>query len=193
MANDVDVTKLLGAPQNPPAKPQPVGSGRISKSPAPTLLLGLGMFAIWLILTMVDLETSEALFTHVAPTSFTPEWQLLLQIPQILVGQHVPIAYAKAAIVGWVLVLCTITCMVGYDLAKDAVRHANHRLEKGFGSGLIILTIIDFIANVLYVPGDGSWFGQVLWALVVTFGGMFFGVVGFRFLEHAFKTWRASY
>lgn len=192
--------QLLGGPsgssqnqnQQSPKQHGPVG-GRGSKSPAPTMFLGLLMTLCWVILTFVDLETTEALYTGKHVTSFTPEWSLVLQLPEILVGKSMPIAEAKAAIVGWVLLVCTLTCVIGYDLSRDAIKHANHRLEKVYGSGVLILAGLDFVANLLYGPGGSVWYGQVIFAVVVTFAGFFFGVPGFRLLEHGFKTWRTGY
>src|SRR5437879_2686521 len=120
---------LLQGPQGSQSPKQgPVG-GRGGKSPIPTMLLGALMTTCWIILTFVDLEATEALFTGKHVISFTPEWSLFLQLPEILVGKNMPIAEAKAAIVGWVLLVCTLTCVIGYDLSRDAIKHANHRLE----------------------------------------------------------------
>lgn len=157
------------------------------------MLLGLLMTVCWLILTFVDLEATEAVFTNKQVTSFTPEWSLVLQLPEILVGKNMPIQDAKAAIVGWVALVCTLVCVIGYDLARDAVKHANHRLEKFFGSGVIIIAALDFVSNLVYGPGGSTWYGQFIFAVVVTFAGFFFGVPGFRLLEHGFKTWRTGY
>jgi hypothetical protein len=183
---------LLGPGNSTPPKQGP-GGGRGSKSPAPTMLLGLLMTMCWIILTFVDLEATEALFTQQKVTSFTPEWSLVLQLPKILVGYNMPIVEAKAAIVGWVLLVCTLTCVIGYDLSRDAVRHANHRLEKVFGAGVVILAGLDFVSNLMYGPGGSTLVGQIIFAVVVTFAGFFFGIPGFRLLEHGIKTWKTGY
>lgn len=175
--------------QNQNQKQQNQGGGKAGKSPLPTVLLGLMMTMCWIILTFVDLEATEAIYTHKAVTSFTPEWSLVLQLPEILFGSGLPLQEAQAAIVGWVVLLCTLICVIGYDHCKEAIRNANHRLEKVFGVGVILFAIGDFFANLFFGPGGSSPIGQFIFALVVTFAGLFFGVPGFRLLEHGIKTW----
>lgn len=184
----------LPSPNNtsPTQAPMPMGRG---KKPIPTMLLGLLMMMLWLILEMVDIEASEAIYTHIAVKSFTPEWQLVLQIPRILTGAGgaMSVAEAQGSIVAWVLAACSLTCVIGWDLAHDAMRHANPRLIGLFGSGLVIGAIVDLVANFMFGPGGGTWWGQALFAIVVTFAGLFFGVPGFRMLEHGVKTWKTGY
>lgn len=177
---------------SPTMPPAPVGRG---KKPIPTMLLGLLFMSLWFILEMVDIAASEALYTHDRVTSFTPEWNLLLQIPRILTGAGpaMPVQEAKGAIVAWILATCSLACIVGYDLARDAVKHANPKLEKAFGGGLIFFAVVDFWANFQYGPGGSGFWEQLLFSIAVTFAGFFFGLPGFRLLEHGVKTWKHGY
>lgn len=198
--SDVDVTKLLGpgASQSPKGGPGGPAAIRTSKGSGPLIWCGLLLMSLWFILWMVDIAASEAIYTHAKVTSFTPEWDLLLQIPRIITGMGpaMPIREAQGSIVAWVLAACTLVCMVGFDHARDAVKHANHRLDRWFATGLVFFACIDFVSNAMYGPGDGTvWYDprQLLFAAGVTFAGFFFGVPGYRMLEHGIKTWWSSH
>lgn len=171
-------------------KQGPGGKFIAHKNTLPDILLGTWLLFIWVMLQMLDIETTEAWLLKGKVTSFSPDWAVLLQIPSLVFGQPMSIDQAKADMFAWTIALATLTLMVCFEKALDAVSHANHHLTWWYGAGCVVMGFIDLLTNFAYAPGGLEGWKQFIFALVISFGAFFFGVPGYRLIEHGFKTWR---
>jgi hypothetical protein len=109
-------------------------------------------------------------------------------VPKLLMGKLSP-TMAKAAIWGWGIELVYLSAMVGYELAHEGVSRANQKLAGVFQTLSVALVAFDAYMDFRYGSIESGFWGQVGFAVMTSFIVLFFGLVGLRFLEHAFHEW----
>jgi hypothetical protein len=166
-------------------KATPKGQGG---SPLPSLVIGTALLALWLVATLLQIQTSEAFLLNGPVVSFVPNWGILTQVPDLVGGKLTP-DLAKAAIWGWGIELVYLMAMVGYELAHEGVSRANHQLVGVFQTLSIGIVAFDAYMDFRYGSLASGFWGQVGFAAMTSFIVLFFGLVGLRFLEHAFHEW----
>ena len=166
-------------------KPVPKRQGA---GPLPPLVVGLALLSLWLVATLLQIQTSEAFLLNGPMVSFVPNWEILTQIPDLVQGKLAP-DLAKAAIWGWGIELVYLMAMVGYELAHEGVSRANRKLVGMFQTVSIALVAFDAYMDFRYGSLASGFWGQVGFAAMTSFIVLFFGIVGLRFLEHAFHEW----
>jgi hypothetical protein len=140
--------------------------------PLPPLVIGTTLLALWLVATLLQIQTSEAFLLGGPTVSLVPNWGILTQVPDLVQGKLTS-DLAKAALWGWGIELVYLMAMVGYELAHEGVSRVNHQLSGVFQTLSIGIVAFDAYMDFRY----GS--------LIV----LFFGLVGLRFIEHAFHEW----
>jgi hypothetical protein len=163
-------------------------NSRRANSPLPMLLLGVALIAFWVLATMLQIQTSEAFILNGPAVTFNPNWSILKQ-PIELVQGHLTTDMAKAAMWGWGIELIYLVCIVGYEVAHEGVRASNRHLAAWFRTGTVILIAFDAYTDFQYGQLASGFWGQVAFALVTAFIVAFFGIVGFRLIEHGLTEW----
>jgi hypothetical protein len=148
-------------------------------SPLPSLVIGLALLSLWLVATLLQIQTSEAFLLNGPVISLVPNWGILTQMPDL----------AKTAIRGWGIELVYLMAMVGYELAHEGVSRANHQLAGVFQTVSIGIVAFDAYMDFRYGSLASGFWGQVGFAAMTSFIVLFFGLVGLRFIEHAFQQW----
>jgi hypothetical protein len=120
-------------------KPAPIRQGA---SPLPPLIIGLALLALWLVATLLQIQTSEAFLLDGPVVSFVPNWGILTQVPDLVQGKLTP-DLAKATLWGWGIELVYLMAMVGYELAHEGVSRANHKLAGVFQTVSIGIVAFD--------------------------------------------------
>src|SRR5215467_2065007 len=165
-----------------------VTNSRRANSPIPLLLIGLACVIFWLLASLLQIQTSEAFILHGAVVTFNPNWSILRQ-PVDLVQGRLSADMAKAAMWGWGIELIYLVCIVGYEVAHESVKASNRHLASVFRTGAVALIAFDAYTDFQYgTLASGLW-GQVAFAAVTAFIVAFFGVIGFRLLEHGLTGW----
>jgi hypothetical protein len=157
-------------------------------SPLPPLVVGAALLALWLVATLLQIQTSEAFLLNGPVVSFVPNWGILIQVPDLVQGKLTP-DLAKATLWGWGIELVYLMAMVGYELAHEGVSRANHKLAGVFQTVSIAIVAFDAYMDFRYGSLASGFWGQVGFAAMTSFIVMFFGLVGLRFLEHGFHQW----
>lgn len=158
-------------------------SGTRSVSPLAYLGLGALLMIFWVLASLLQIQTSEAFLLHGPTVSFMPNWAVLMQ-PVSLVQGQLSIDSAKAAMWGWGIELIYLVCVIGFELSHDAISAANRKLAVWFRTGAIVLIAFDAYTDFSYGTLASGFWGQVAFAGVTAFIVMFFGVVGWRMIEH---------
>jgi hypothetical protein len=156
--------------------------------PLPPLIIGLALLALWLVATLLQIQTSEAFLLNGPVVSLVPNWGILMQIPDLVQGKLTP-DLAKATLWGWGIELVYLMAMVGYELAHEGVSRANHQLASVFQTLSIGIVAFDAYMDFRYGSLASGFWGQVGFAAMTSFIVLFFGLVGLRFIEHAFQQW----
>jgi len=157
-------------------------------SPLPPLVIGLALLALWLVATLLQIQTSEAFLLNGPVVSLVPNWGILTQVPDLVQGKLTP-DLAKATLWGWGIELVYLMAMVGYELAHEGVSRANHQLAGVFQTLSIGIVAFDAYMDFHYGYLASGFWGQVGFAAMTSFIVLFFGLVGLRFIEHAFHLW----
>jgi hypothetical protein len=79
--------------------------------------------------------------------------------------------------------------IVGYEVAHESVKASNRHLAGWFRTGAVALIAFDGYTDIQYGNLASGFWGQVAFAGVTAFIVAFFGVIGFRLLEHAVTEW----
>lgn len=175
---------------NPPAIIK-AGAGRKDKNPAPIMGLGAVLMCFWFMCSLIEIEATES---WIVPNTinFKPNWDILMQIPQLITGKGLDTAHAQAAFLGWGVEMVTLVIIIGFDIAAESIAHANKDLVDIFKTGMVIIAIFNLITNLQFGTLGNGFFGHLAFALVLSFVSWFFGLVGFRFIEHGIKIIRGK-
>ena len=157
-------------------------------SPIPALIVGLALLVFWVLASMLQIQTSEAFILKGPVVTFVPDWGVLKQ-PLDLVQGHLSIDLAKAVMWGWGIELVYLVCIVGYEIAHESVKASNRHLASVFRTGVVALIAFDAYTDFQYGSLASGFWGQVAFAGVTAFIVAFFGVIGFRLLEHGLTQW----
>jgi hypothetical protein len=157
-------------------------------SPIPKLLLGVGCECFWVIASLLQIQTSEAFIARGSTVNFAPNWNILWQ-PFDLMSGKLSATMAKATMWGWGNELIFLVCVIGYELAHDAVTAANRKLAFWFRNGAIAVVIFDGYTDFSYGSLASGFWGQVAFALITSFIVLFFGVIGLRLIEAGVAEW----
>ncbi len=163
-------------------------NSRRANSPLPMLLLGVALIAFWVLATMLQIQTSEVFILNGPAVTFNPNWSILKQPIELVQGQ-LTTDIAKAAMWGWGIELIYLVCIGGYEVAHEGVRSSNRHLAAWFRTGAVILIAFDAYTDFQYGQLASGFWGQVAFALVTAFIVAFFGIVGFRLIEHGLTEW----
>lgn len=192
MSGQTDVAALLQGPQNNNNnKPAPVGKqhGNKMASPLFLLILGLGALLLGISTSMFDIQASEAIVVGGQLSSFTPNWQLLSQVPQIVAGRELPANLAASYYVGWIIELASLILIVCFDLAKAALIHAPRWAVTTFEWGIYGIAALDVITNYAYMPGIPAWYVRLFVAGLIAVSSFFFPIIGVYCLEMGVRNW----
>lgn len=165
-------------------------NSRASNSPLPKLFVGVLLLFFFLTGTLLHIQTSEAFFLGGQQVSLSPNWGVLLQPWLLFTGQLEP-RMAQAVMWGWGIEATFLICVIGYEVAHDAVAASSRRMAGWFRTGTIILILFNGYTDFQYgsiSPGSGFW-AQLAFALITSFVVFFFGTIGWRFIESALTDW----
>lgn len=71
----------------------------------------------------------------------------------------------------------------------EGVRSSNHHLAAWFSTGTVALIAFDTYTDFQYGQLASGLWGQVAFAFITAFIVAFFGIVGFRLIEHGLTEW----
>jgi hypothetical protein len=163
-------------------------NSRRANSPIPLLLIGLALIVFWVLASLLQIQTSEAFILNGPAVTFVPNWGVLKQ-PLDLVQGHLTIDMAKATMWGWGIELVYLVCIVGYEVAHESVKASNRHLASWFRTGVVALIAFDAYTDFQYGQLASGFWGQVAFAGITAFIVAFFGVIGFRLIEHGITEW----
>jgi hypothetical protein len=152
------------------------------------ILLGLALIVFWLLASLLQIQTSEAFLLRGPVVTFVPNWSMLKQPVELVQGQLTS-DMAKATMWGWGIELIYLVCIIGYEVAHEGVRSSNHHLAAWFSTGTVALIVFDAYTDFQYGQLASGLWGQVAFALITAFIVAFFGIVGFRLIEHGLTEW----
>ena len=163
-------------------------NSRRANSPLPLLIVGLALILFWVLASVLQIQTSEAFLLRGPAVTFVPNWGILKQ-PLDLVQGHLTTDMAKATMWGWGIELIYLVCIVGYEVAHESVKASNRHLAGWFRTGAVALIAFDAYTDLQYGSLASGFWGQVAFAGVTAFIVAFFGVIGFRLVEHGITEW----
>lgn len=151
------------------------------------VVTGLGFLALFIVGLLAQIQTSEAFITNSGQvTTYIPNFSLLMQIPNLFIGNPTP-TEAAATIFGWGVELTFFGFVIGQEVMNDSVQKSGKHLATIFKFGTYIIVLFNFWADYTWGSiGTGIW-GHGLFSLLTSFGVGFFGIVGVSFLEQGWK------
>lgn len=157
-------------------------------SPIPKALVGICVLLFWFYVTLLQIQTSEALVLGTGTSSLLPSFKTLLQIPEAFQGQLSP-TMVKAFIWGYGVQLIFLVMVVGYDHARQTIHSSSSTLGAFFTTGMWLIVLYNFVSDFLYGMTGMGWWGQLGYALIASFVVAFLGLVGVNFLVKAWNDW----
>jgi hypothetical protein len=157
------------------ATPAPIQSG----APILKLILGVVLILMFLLATMLQIQTSEAFILNGQAIGLSANWAILKQPFQLAQGT-LSLDMAKAVMWGWGIECIYLVCVVG-EVAVSG------RWHGWFKTGAILLVAFDFYTDMQYGNMASGIGGQIAFAAVTSFIVAFFGYLG---IELIFKSIR---
>jgi hypothetical protein len=159
-----------------------VSSIAASRGNTPLLrgVLGLILFAFFLLALMLQVQTSEAFILNGGAVTLAANWGILHQ-PVALVQGTLDISTAKAVMWGWGIELIYLVCVLG-EVSVG-------RWQGWFKTGAIVLVAFDFYTDLSYGTLGSGFGGQLAFAAITSFIVAFFGVVGLNMIWSCILDW----
>ena len=150
-----------------------------SGAPILKLILGVVLILMFLLATMLQIQTSEAFILNGQAVGLSANWAILKQPFQLAQGT-LSLDMAKAVMWGWGIECIYLVCVVG-EVALSG------RWHGWFKTGAILLVAFDFYTDMQYGNMASGIGGQLAFAAVTSFIVAFFGYLG---IELIFKSIR---
>jgi hypothetical protein len=150
-----------------------------SGAPILKLILGVILILMFLLATMLQIQTSEAFILNGQAVGLSANWAILKQPFQLAQGT-LSLDMAKAVMWGWGIECIYLVCVVG-EVALSG------RWHGWFKTGAILLVAFDFYTDMQYGNMASGIGGQLAFAAVTSFIVAFFGYLG---IELIFKSIR---
>jgi hypothetical protein len=150
-----------------------------SGAPILKLILGVVLILMFLLATMLQIQTSEAFILNGQAVGLSANWAILKQPFQLAQGT-LSLDMAKAVMWGWGIECIYLVCVVG-EVAVSG------RWHGWFKTGAILLVAFDFYTDMQYGNMASGIGGQLAFAAVTSFIVAFFGYLG---IELIFKSIR---
>lgn len=145
--------------------------------------LGLGLLAFHIVVTLFQIQTSEAFILGGGSVSIIPNWSILMQPLNLLQG-HISQEMAKAAVWGWGSELIFLVCTSAYEICHESIKASNRALAPWFKTGAIAITALNAYSDFMFgTLSSGPW-GQLAFAIAGAFGVAFFGLWSVRLIGH---------
>jgi hypothetical protein len=148
-----------------------------SGAPILKLILGVVLILMFLLATMLQIQTSEAFILNGQAVGLSANWAILKQPFQLAQGS-LSLDMAKAVMWGWGIECIYLVCVVG-EVAVSG------RWHGWFKTGAILLVAFDFYTDMQYGNMASGIGGQLAFAAVTSFIVAFFGYLG---IELIFKS-----
>lgn len=152
------------------------------------IAIGAGLLALFVVGFLAEIQASEALWNNSGQVvSYTPNFALLMQIPDLFVG-HPTAAEAKATIIGWGIELVWFGFIVGQEIMNDSALKSGKQIAGFAKLGTYVIIAYNIWSNYNYGSiGSEGVGGHLLFALIVAFLVGYFGIWGVAFFEHGWK------
>jgi hypothetical protein len=128
------------------------------------VVVGAGTLVLWLICSITQIRTSEALVLHGVKVPTDVAWGVLMQPWQLLTGTA-PMELIMAWSYGWCIEFLTLIWSLALEHARVRLLEANKHLGKWYGLVTALLIGLNSWADYNSSPGDGLT--QVLIAVAV--------------------------
>ena len=159
-------------------------------SPLISIIAGLLLLFLFVIGTLLHIQTSEAFFLPVHSVAFSPDWSILSQ-PVGLARGEFSNRVTQAVIWGWAIEALFLACIAGYEVAHESVKYNNPKLAEVFRVVTLLLLGFDGYTDYLFTSATVGMWAAIAFSLMMCFIVFFFGTVGARFIEHGIKGLRA--
>jgi hypothetical protein len=151
------------------------------------ILFGLFLILICVVISVLEIETTEAFIDHMGSvTSFIAPWIILQQPYQFFMGL-MSIRDMEIDLVGWIIECTQLMFVLGFKVAHDSVRGSHEALAHIFLTLAIALTAVNVICN--FACGPGGFWARLAFAVAASFATWFFGIVGIGKISTAIKHW----
>ena len=153
-----------------------------------TILIGFLLLCIFALALMMQVQTNEAFLLHGGQVNiYKPNWAILMQIPNLMLG-NLSASEAAAAFFGWFVEAVYLAFIIGYELTISAVEKSGQRMAKWFRTAAFGIVGLNIITDYNYGSiGFNGWMGHLLFALFLSIAVGFFWTIGIAFLELGWK------
>jgi hypothetical protein len=144
------------------------------------LLFGVVVFVVTAAVTMLEVQTSEAFILHSSQVSLLPNWSLINQIPELIMGTLSPIM-VKPTLYGWGGELLYAAFFVLWQVMRRAMKKTHPFVGKVFFVGQFVILAFQFWSNLQFGTADfwGDFWGQLGFAFILllfVLGGWWVGL-----------------
>jgi hypothetical protein len=151
------------------------------------MAVGAGFLALFVVGLITQITTNEAFITASGQVNiFKPNWQILLQIPNLVTGNASP-SDAMATIFGWGIELIYLGFIVGYELMHESVYQTGQFMGGLFRTASWGIVLFNGWTDYNYGTLGSGIGGHLAFALMMSFVVGFFGTVGLFFIRYAWN------
>lgn len=169
------------------AVPTKVMSTKRTGSPILILIAGVLFIVIFVIGTIIHIQTSEAFFGY--HLSFMPHLNTLAQLVYMFHNTY-NTRTTVAIVWGWTIETLFIGFMGGYEIAHESVKFHNSRLVEVFRYASLLLIGFDGWTDYAYLSPQIGILQSTVFALLICVVVFFFGTVGFGYIEKGIRDLR---
>lgn len=164
------------------------GAGRSGHPPIFIIVVGAGFLILFVVALMMQVQTNEAFITNAGNVNvYKPDWNILLQIPNLVEGNLLSASDAVATIFGWGIELIYLGFIIGYEALQDSVKRSGQFMSGLFRTLSWVIVIFNGWTDYMYGSLGGGIAGHLGFALVISFVVGFFGTIGMYLIEHGWK------
>ena len=159
-----------------------------SHQPGFIILVGVLFLILFIIGLMMQVETNEAFITHGEQVSiYKPNWDILMQIPNLLLGNMSNAAEAQAAIFGWMIELIYLGFVVGYELLQESASRSGQFMGQLFKVLSWAIVLFNAWTDGNYGTLGGGIWGHIGFSVAMSFIVGFFGTIGISLIGAGWK------
>jgi hypothetical protein len=155
--------------------------------PGFVVIVGIGFLVLFVIALMMQVQTNEAFITHQGAVNvFHPNWQILMQVPNLLAGNLSP-EEAMSTMFGWGIELIYLGFIIGYEILISAAHRSGSLMAGIFRTGAWLCVAFNFWSDSNYGTIGSGLIGHLGFGIMCSFIVGFFGTVGLRLVAYGWE------
>lgn len=165
-----------------------VNAAHRNPSPIWKIFVGVICIAAFIIGAMFHIATSEAMLGNGQKIATVMNWGVLAQ-PYLIVTNGTDFKTGMIDVFGWFIEIVYLVCMTQIEQTIAHIGSHGRAIMKIFVAGIVLCVFVDFWSDFSYSNFTLGGWGQLGFAIVLSFGTFFFGIIGTFLVSEGLKDW----